>query len=250
MKRIIFSIFLLATVVNGFAQQSIKDSTITMGLLNVSYRGLFPGGDLYERFGFNSQMGIDMTVKFKNNFYLTAGGHVLFSDVVKDTSIMSNILTNGLLITDNGLLSSVRTIQSGFVIPLSVGKVFPLPVGPNKNSGVFVEVGGQFIQHRVGIRALDEVVTPVSEEYRKGYDRLANGIGIRESIGYLFLANHSGLNFSVALDFSQNFTQGRRSIQFDTGLPGLEKRRDFLTGIRVSWIFPLYNRAPDKIYYN
>lgn len=250
MKRSILLLFLPLLWLSSLqAQVSLQDSSVSMGLLQVSYRGLLTGGDMADRFGFNSQLGLDFSWKLANQFYGTIGAQALVSDDIRDTALLQNILTGGLLVTDNGLLSDVRLIQAGFVIPVSVGRLFTLPIFPNPNTGIFVEVGGQYMQHWINITPTDELVAAVSGEYAKGYDRMTGGFGIREAIGFRYIGNSGYVNFSIGLEFSQNFTNGLRSIQYDTGQPGIQGRRDYLSGFYVSWIYPILERAPNKVYY-
>jgi hypothetical protein len=41
----------------------------------------------------------------------------------------------------------------------------------------------------------------------------------------------------------------RRDYDFDIMGYDDTKRKDFLGGIRVGWILPLYQKAPEKFYY-
>ncbi|MEO0469038.1 MAG: hypothetical protein AAF206_05415 [Bacteroidota bacterium] len=231
------------------AQVSIRDSAVRIGAIGVTYHGMVPGGDMADRFGFTSQLGMDGILKFRSNFYLRAAASVMFGEQVKETGILDNITTSGFFIGDNGLLSDVRMLQSGYVGSFSIGKMFGRRFAPNPNSGFYVEVGGQFMQHQIRIRSRDVEAAPISGDYHKGYDRLSNGFGIRESFGYRFFDNDGTVNLSIGLEFSQNFTQNRRSINFDTGMADTRTRVDLLSGFTVSWIFPIYSQSPDRVYY-
>ncbi|GAB4428751.1 MAG: hypothetical protein OHK0039_47340 [Bacteroidia bacterium] len=249
--RTVLSLFLLVLschLLHG--QASIRDSAISLGLIDVSYRGLWPGSDMNVRFGYLSQVGLDLSYKFRNNFYFNAGAHVLFTDSVAYRDILAPILTTGdLVVSDNGLLTSVRVIGNGFVVPFAVGRVFAFAPGPNPNSGLFVEVGGQFIQHKLSFNPREDDVQALTGAYAKGYDRLTNGWGLRQSLGYRYLSNRGDFNMVLAVDLSQHFTRSRRSIDFSTGLRDTQQRRDLLTGFRVSWTFPIYQRAPRSAYF-
>ncbi|MCB0843895.1 MAG: hypothetical protein KDE26_11635 [Bacteroidetes bacterium] len=221
-----------------------------MTLAQITYRGMIPGGDMADRFGFVSEFGIDLVYKFKNNFYISGGFQGMFADSIKEPGLLENLkIPQGFVITDNGEISNVRILGTGFVIPVSVGKVFPIIKSHNPNSGLFIEVGGRFMQHKIQINRLSEEVSAIEGEYVKGYDRLTNGFGIREAVGYRFLSNNGMVNFMFGFEFSQNFTQSRRSINFDTGEVPKFNRKDLLSGFFVSWIFPFYERAPNKVYY-
>ncbi len=233
-----------------FAQVSIGDSAIRLATLEVTYRGGLPGEDLGQRFGYLSCMGLQSSIKFANNFYLSGGVQVLFGDVVKENDVLRHIAEQGgLLIGNTGVLTGYRINATGWLVPLSIGKIFPIFPGHNPNSGVYVEIGGQYLRHRLGFQSYDDDVVQITGDYRKGYDRLTAGFGLRQSVGYTFFDPKGYVNFSIGLDLSQSFTRGQRTIQFDTGLPDDTPRLDLLTGLRASWTFPLYQRAPDRSYY-
>lgn len=248
----IFLVSLLALSLGKVCgQQQLSDSTIRLGMLQLSYQGLLPSADMGDRFGYLSTLGLEGGYKFANNFYLTSGFHVLFSDRVRETDMLDGISTpSGFLVSDDGTLTDVQFQGRGWSIPVTAGKIFPIIPLHNPNSGLFLELGGQFIQHRVFFRTPGGKVAAISDDYQKGYDRLTNGWGLRQAIGYRFFANNGNVNFAIGLTFSQHFTRNRRGINIDTGLPDDGQRRDLLTGFCFSWTYPLYRRAPSKVYYN
>lgn len=249
-SRIILCFLLVANIDPLFSQQSIEDSTISMGLIEVTYRGGIPMGDWGDRFGYLSLGGVQGGYKWKSNFYLTTGVQVLFGDAVDEIDILREILdTSGLLIGNTGILTEYRLNAGGIMIPLTVGKVIPIFPGHNPNSGLYVELGGQYIRHRIGFQAYDDDVSQIVGDYKKGYDRLTAGFGLRESIGYSYYSSNGYINLSIGVDFSQNFTRGQRSIQFDTGEDFTGSFLDLMSGIRFSWTYPIYQRAPRTYYY-
>jgi len=234
----------------GYAQASLRDSAIRMGLLEVSYAGGLPAGELEARFGYTPQLGLLLGVKMRSNFYLQTGFRLLLGSQVKERNMLDGLSNSlGLLIADDGTLTDVMFLQRGWGVPLMVGKIFPLS-RHHPNSGFYVEVGAQFLQHRIHFRTIGSPVAAISGPYRKGYDRLTNGPGIRQGLGFRFFDPKGFFNFSIGLEFSQHFTQNRRSINIDTGLADTHQRLDLLNGFSASWVFPLYRRAPDKRYVN
>ncbi|MEZ4825968.1 MAG: hypothetical protein R3C61_06695 [Bacteroidia bacterium] len=232
------------------AQKSIADSALSMAFMQVSYQGMIPAGNLSARFGYCSQLGMDAGYKFGSGLYLSTGVKAFFSDGVKEDGLLSNLIVpGGFLIANNGTLTGIRILGTGLLVPLSLGKIFPVNSRHNLNSGFYAELGGQYLQHKISLFPTDEKVAAISGDYKKGYDRLTSGFGIREAAGYRYFSNNGYLNFSVGLEFSQNFTRSRRSINFDTGQQDTPRRVDLLSGFSVGWIFPLYQRAPDKVYY-
>lgn len=246
---LLFTGLMLAMSFQAIAQVSIADSAISLVALDVSYRGGIPTGGWQPAWGYTSWLGLDVSFKSKSHWYLSFGAHFLFADNVQIDSALKAITTpEGLLITDDGQLSGFELLGTGMVVPVSVGKLFPIqPERPN--SGIYVEVGSQYLQHKIRVRALDGRVASLRGAYAKGYDRLRGAIGFQQGIGYRFFANNGNLNFAVGLAASQVRTVSLRTIYFPTGDQELNPRWDLWWGLRVSWTYPLYNRAPNKRYF-
>ena len=205
--RTIFVIFLLSGfTLSANAQMSIRDSSIRMTLLQVSYHGAIPGADMADRFGFSSGIGLEIGYKFSNNFYIIGGLRALFGEEVKERQILAGISnSNGLLVANDGTLADVGLQIRGMMVPISIGKLFPVIPSYNRNSGLYVELGTQFIQHKIHFRVFGNEVSALSDGYRRGYDRLTNGIGVRESVGFRFFDNKGYVNFSIGVEFSPKF---------------------------------------------
>ncbi len=240
----------LAFLSTSQAQLSMRDSTITHFTLELRYQGLAPQNQMQDRYGYSSLVGIEGGVKFYNQWMLSTGLYGFFTDAVRETDMLNDLITDsGFLVTDDGQLVGVNIQGRGIAVPLKVGRMFSGPFAPNPNCGFYVEVGGQYLRHRIKTRPAGARVAGITNQYTKGYDRLSAGFGVVETLGYRYLSNRGGVNFSLGITASQNFTQGRRSIQFDTGQPYLSARRDDWVGFFASWIFPVYNKAPESVYY-
>ncbi|MCS7072876.1 MAG: hypothetical protein NZ108_00255 [Bacteroidia bacterium] len=234
-----------------FAQVSVRDSSIRMFWLNVDYGGYAPGGDLDERFGFTSQIGASLGRKWKNNLYLTLGAQFLFGETVKERDLFRNVVSSyGVFVDESGREWTVDLSQRGVVIPVRFGYIWNKirSSSMNPNCGLFVEVGGQYLMHFIYVEAPRDVPM-VSKNYLKGYDRLTDGLGISQSIGYRYFSNNRLVNFAISLDLQQNFTQSRRSFDFNTKVADTKSRLDLLYGIRFTWTVPIYKRAPETFYY-
>ncbi len=85
---------------------------------------------------------------------------------------------------------------------------------------------------------------------KKGYDRLSNGIGFTQSVGYLFLSNNRIANFFAGIEMNEAFTKNRRDFNYDQMKKDNQLRTDLLFGIRIGWILPLYKKAPKEFYTN
>lgn len=233
------------------AQVSIEDSSITMATINISYRGGGAAGAWGSRWNFVSNLGIDLGVKFNPNLYLQAGASFLFTDRTQEAGGIDEVQrgTAGLVITDEGFLSEVAISGRGFYVPFSLGYIIPV-LGPNPNSGIYAEVGGQFLLHRFNYRVIDGETAALEGEYQKGYDRMRYGIGVREGLGYVYYGNNNQVNFSIGFDFAQVPTRSGRQVFFPEGAIDLNERTlDFFWGIKASWIYTIYRRAPSKVYY-
>jgi hypothetical protein len=231
------------------AQVSLRDSAIGLVTLDLTYRGMLPAGPMADRWGYTSTLGAAVGYKFKNNLILTGGVSFLFSDGVRIDSILDPLLVDGLLITDNGLLTQTRSWGQGLLVPVTLGYILPVGPRPNSNSGICVTLGAQYLRYRLFIEPIEENIAGLSGDYRKGYDHLVAGIGISESISYRYFSNRGFVNFHVGLEVSQNFTRYQRSVHFATGPPSQALRQDLLFGLFAGWTFPLYERAPNRVYY-
>ena len=238
-------------------EKNIRDSVITMSMLHVDYAPFVPGGDLASRFGTTHTIGGAFGRKFKHNFYLEGGVRMLFGSTVKQ-AVATNVATLagnsvygylGVAIGNDGRQTTIRFQERGILIPVYFGKIFPLFKHLNPNSGIYVEGGIQYIQHRIWIEVPANNVAQLTRDMRKGYDRLCAGIGFLEGFGFRYFSNKRLVNFHIGVEISQNFTQPMRPVNYDTGKADTGMRNDLLWGIKVGWTVPIYQASPDKTYY-
>lgn len=247
---------------SGLAQKSIRDSTISLVMIDVSYGGYFPSGDFAKRFGYSSLLGGSVGYKFKNNIYVTLGANFLFGDQIKENSILKGVSHYNTYIDGSGLLAQdagwidrngevviPSLAERGITIPLRIGKILPVfrPKKFNPNTGFYVETGAQWIQHSLSISA-PTTAPYLSGDYEKGYDRLTQGLGILGSVGFRYFGSNRFFNFFVSFDYQHNFTRNMR-YNFDLKKEDTTLRNDILTGFRFGWTIPLYKEAPDGYYY-
>lgn len=234
----------------AFSYSQVKDSVINIWQCELNYSFDMPKGDIANRFGNNSTVGLGLTYKTKHNW--TAGFEVnyLFGGNLKDSSaVLNGIMTEtGQIINKFGEYGSVLLTEKGFYVGGKVGRVFPV-LGPNKNSGIVFNVGAGLLQYKTRIENKDNNTPPVLNDYKKGYDHLTNGLSAREFIGYQFLDNKNLFNFYFGLEFYQAWTKCRRDYNFDLMGSDDVLKHDYLFGIRAGWIVPIYTRTPNKYYY-
>jgi hypothetical protein len=104
------------------------------------------------------------------------------------------------------------------------------------------------LQHKIRIDTRDDVPL-LDKEYVKGYGRLSNGLSLTQFVGYIYCGNKRLINFIAGFEFTQGFTENRRSYNFDTMSKDETKRFDMLSGIKVGWFFPIYRTAATQFYY-
>lgn len=220
-------------------------------LLNISYAFQTPGGDLRDRFGSNFDAGLGLEwMTAKGNWIIGIDGGFLFGSNVK-TDVLAGLRTaEGFIIGTDRAYADIQLRERGFHGTLLLGKLFSLS-DVNKRSGIRVTLGGGFLQHKIRIQDDPSRSVPqLSTEYKKGYDRLSNGLLFTQFVGYQYMGPDRRANFFAGIECFQGFTQNRRDFNFDTRSTDTAKRLDLLFGIRVGWTLPFYmNSNPDKIYY-
>lgn len=249
-KLILLLIIALLSHINVYSQSSISDSSINFSVIGMNYTFYIPGGDLKDRFGTHSGLGISYDFKAKSNFIFGAKYNFIIGTNVKENDIIDGIISSeGYLINTQGYLQPVALDQRGFSLTGYTGKIFPV-FGPNPNSGIFIKLGAGFLQHFIYFDYAENTVSvpQIEQEYRKGYDRLTNGLLLNQSIGYYYFHNDNFGSFHISLDFNQAFTQNRRSWNFDEFRHDDTKRLDLMYGINIGLDIPIYNRVPDNYY--
>ncbi len=220
-------------------------------MITPSFAYQIPGADLAKRYGNNLNVGGSIAYKSKTNWIIGVEGYFIFGNDIRESGIFDSISTNqGYILGTGGTYADVRTYERGYHFSVKAGKVFPVLHPPNKNSGVLVTGAVGFLQHKIRIETPSGDAPQLSGAYAEGYDRRTNGVSITEFLGYQYLSNHSLINFFGGFEFVQAFTQNRRSYNFDTMMQDTSKRFDTLNGIRVGWIFTIYQRKPREVYYN
>lgn len=208
-----------------------------------------PGGDLADRFGFNSAVGPGIQLKTRSNWIFLADFNYLFGNRIREDSLIQNLLNHdGFVINDEGRVADISFFQRGFYTSFRIGKVIPV-FGSNPNSGLLVNAGAGFMQHNIHIKVEDNLASALKGDYKKGYDRLTNGFSTVQFIGYMHVGKSNLANFFAGFEFVQAWTQNRRSMNFDTMQRDDRERFDSLIGFKAGWIIPFRKRAARDFYY-
>jgi hypothetical protein len=249
MKNLLL-IFFMALSLCAAAQRNLKDSCIFVPLLQFSYAGQIPGGDMAKRFGFNSNVGLNFSIKTQKNWIYGVDFTYLFGNQIHEKGLLDSISTKNehFVIDFNGEFADVRMWERGFSSTAWIGKLTPV-FGSNVNSGLVTNIGLGFLEHHIKIEDIGNRSPQLAGDLKKGYDRLTNGPSVSEYVGYMFMSNNRMLNFFFGMECSQAFTKDRRIWDYQMMKPDDKQRLDLLYGLRGGWILPLYKRLPKAYYY-
>lgn len=248
-KLVLSYLFLSLLITQSLAQSTVKDSSISMWLVTPSFAFQLPAGDLSQRFGSSALAGLSVTYKAKSKIMFSLDGGFIFGNKIKEPNLFNYLATNqGYVIGSDGLYANIQLNERGYYATLSAGYLFAVKK-PNPNSGFVVQAGAGFIQHKIKIVDKKNSVPSLQDEYAKGYDRLTNGLVLRQYAGYMYIGTKRLVNFCAGIELLEGITQDRRDYNFDSEGPSDKSTRlDILLGFKLGWIIPLYPEAPQKFY--
>lgn len=227
---------------------TVRDSSIFAPMVSMNYGFYLPGGDLSDRFGPNSAIGVSANFKLKSQWILGFDYGFHFSNLIKENDILAELQTSeGYILNNNGDPANVVLFHRGHTAKLNFGRLLPV-IGPNPNSGLVFILGLGFWSHKIRIDTNRDLVPQLSGDLKKGYDRLSSGLLINQFIGYYHLSNSKLVNFFIGIDLNQGINQGRRTYFIDDMQMGQKERFDMQFGLKTGWILPIYKRSPDQFY--
>ncbi len=244
------------------AQLNANDTVIRAFIPAFTYAFQFPGGDVSDRYGFNSTIGFATMYKSSKNLILSLDANFIFGNKINNAdSILWMVETrSGHIIDGNGTYALYALYERGYSINFRIGKVLNV-LSPNPNSGLMVMGGVGFLVHRMKIDNQHRTAPQISDDYAKGYDRLTGGVTFNEFIGYFFMGKSRVANFFAGFEFYQAFTKSLRDRDCDRMVydqangtytpagPDKSNYLDLFYGFKIGWMIPVYSRAPDKYYY-
>ena len=232
------------------SQVNVRDSTAKGLLFNFNLGYNVPAGDVGELYSPHMSFGFDLLYKTKSNWLLGGGFDYMFGTNVKNPDVLvADFLTDdGKIIGTNGDYTSVKPFMRGWVFQAKVGKIFPI-FGPNPNSGLLVQLGAGYIQHKTQLDHFNSVLQ-LNEPYDRGYDRLHTGFALSEYIAFFHAGNKRTVNFQLGFNFTQGFTQNVREYNYFSRSYDLENKLDLFFGIKASWFLPIYSKSSQKFFYD
>jgi hypothetical protein len=208
----------------------------------------FPLADMASRFGTSYRIGVGIKHKSVGNWIFGAKFEFITGNKMKEDSLLSN-MRNSLGITSiSGEVLNVGMFERGYAVGVQVGKIFPF-LQANPNSGPIMLASVGFMQHKINFFDRNNAFPQLRDDYKKGYDRLTNGLYIEDFIGYNFHSKNKLLNLYAGFNFLWGFTRVRRDYTFDLERKESEARNDILAGFKLGWIVPIYKKKSEDTYY-
>ena len=184
-----------------------------------------------------------------NNIFYGIQGNYLFSDNVKDTTVFDNITTStGAIIGGNGQYANVNLMERGFDAHLFIG--YALHFNEQNLSGLYFSGGIGFLQHKIFIDTKNQNTPQLDEDYKKGYDRLTNGISSKWEATYRYYDKSEKFQLYAGLNMTLAYTSIQREYQFDNKryIPKT-KNWDESLGIKVGVIIPVNRKNEEEFHY-
>ncbi len=219
--------------------------------VNITYGAHLPGADWAERYGFHFSVGGGLEyITYPGNFIFGVESSYIFGGTVHENVLEPLQNEEGEIIGNDLQFADVNLRQRGLYTGFYVGKLFNI-IPKNERAGIRVTLGGGYLWHRIRIQDDFDTAPQFFGEYSKGYDRLTDGLGLTQFIGYQSLAKDRRANFMIGLEFMQAFTSSVREFNWDTrAFTAGERRLDLRFGIRAAWTIPFYiSQPPETIFY-
>lgn len=240
MRTLLLTAILLVWVSLTLAQ-NVKDTLVTFFNFKVVASYQLPAMDLAKRFGNHGTVGAEIAYKNMPNWLWTVGTTITFGRKIREPNHLQNLWTSqNTIIGVDGRNAAISRYHRGYQIYAQGAKIFPKIGGVNPNSGLFVQGGIGYIQHKIRIETIGNLSYDLNKGSVEGYDRLCGGLMLTEGIGYLFLDNNRLANFFVLLECVQGFTKSLRRIQYDVPNPDLKTRFDMAFGIKIGYMLTFY----------
>lgn len=247
MLKGVFTIFVIsllqAHVSKAFSQDSIGYSSIS-----VHYAYHLPLADMRSRFLNNSALGLNYEYVSGKKWTITLSGAFLFRDTIKENHILDGLKTaTGYIIDGNGELADIYLFERGFFVSCSVGKRWAIFSNPEWTLCPSFGIG--YMSHKILIQDGKYTVPQLNEEYKKGYDRLTNGLLLHQTCFLRYRPKGRSVSFFGGLEFVQGFTKNRRSFNFDTMERDTRHRLDVLIGPKIGITVIFRKSVPEPFYF-
>jgi hypothetical protein len=246
--KILVCIF--CTLLTGLTSRAQEVGTAFRSHISFEYGVQWPAADMADRYGRNFNLGSQVELLHQNSGWLAGiKGYFLFGNTVKEDVISILRGSDGEVIGNDGGPAVIFLRERGFFVGPFLGKIIPLNE-TRPHAGIKFQLGAGLLQHHVRIQDDTRTVVQLSGDYRKGYDRLSNGLAAFGFLGYQHLDPKKRINFLAGFDVTAGNTMSRRDFDFNLMKKDDFRRTDVLVGFRVGWILPITTGIPpETIYY-
>lgn len=250
-------LLLVALIVHGYTSLAQSDLFEAEKLpphkgfiINVNGGIDFPAADMADRFGTSYKIGGAILYKTTSNWMFGPKIDFIVGSDIREDSLLSNIKgSDNMFYNQNGERVGVGIFERGYMIGIQAARIFNL-AKRSSESGVMIMTSAGFMQHKINIFDRDNAIPQLRKEYKKGYDRLTNGLYLEQYVGYNFFSRNNLVNFHIGLDVTAGFTKGRRDYLYDVMRKDDASRLDVLFGIRGGWYIPIFKRKSEEIYFD
>ncbi len=205
--------------------------------------------DMAKRFGTSYRAGGSLQYRLRSNWQFGLKGDFLFGNDLRDDSSLSNVRdAEGFFLDDNGIRTGVAVSERGYQLGVVAGKLLPFKK-TNPNQGVLLQLGAGFVQHKISLYNQQNSLAQFRDEYKKGYDRLTNGLYVEPYVAYQHFSSSGFINYHIGVGAMVGFTAGRRDYQFDIRRPDRDSRVDILVGLRAGWYFAFSKKRSEDVFF-
>lgn len=206
------------------------------------YTYMMPEGDMVRQYGPFHNIGFGGLFKTERNLVLGFDASYQFGHKIKDYSFLDQLTnSSGVLMNSAGNPATYSVSMRGFSAFGKIGYLIPV-TWRNLNSGILVLGGVGMYYNKMNISTTGTIPT-LTEELKKGYDRLRQGPALSQFVGYYYNSPNRYYNFFIGIDFTEAFTKSVRKYDYATRMPDEGKYMDMNIGARIGWMIPLYMRA-------
>lgn len=244
-KAITISALILLTSFKSFSNDSESDSTKAKFEFQIPYSFNTPYGDLSERFGVHSELGLNLNIE-KGKFHLVNSFNYIFGGNVKDSTIFSQLANSqATLISSENIYGEVFVYQRGY----NVFSGLAYEVWKNNYLSLRVQAQIGYLNYRTRIEVTNNDVPQLSRDYVRGYDDMMHGLAFREFVGIYYSGDRSLSNFFIGAHFTHSNTNSVRNYSYRTFGPYSLQSKDYYLGLQAGWILKVGNRTTNRYYF-
>jgi len=237
-----FSVLFAFTLLLGFQSLAQKkfDNDVSAIYLNFSGAFQMAQGDLKQRFGNNSNIGLQAEwITGKTNLIFGLDGQFLYGTKVKE-NIERLYLVQGVMLGTDQTATALYKKERGLLFGAHFGKLFAIHHEKNPRSGIRATLGLGYLRHWIKITDEFNSANQFQGAYLKGYDRLTAGLAVTPFLGYQYTSLNRYLNLIIGIEYTAAFTQSQRSWDYDLFGQDTRKRKEGLLGLRFGFSLPIY----------